>query len=136
MAALVPGSRLALPSIAAWLENPWPFAEHNPVRIEESTEDGRYLVRAELPGFDPEKHISVTTHNGLLTISAEREAKETAEGGRSEFFYGTFSRTVSLPAGADPAKVKAAYTDGILEVSMPVSEHPRDKHVKIQVTKN
>ena len=84
----------------------------------------------------PGSHISVTTHNGLLTISAEREAKETAEGGRSEFFYGTFSRTVSLPAGADPAKVKAAYTDGILEVSMPVSEHPRDKHVKIQVTKD
>ena len=93
MTALVPGSRLALPSIAAWLENPWPFAEHNPVRIEESTEDGKYLVRAELPGFDPEKHISVTTHNGLLTISAEREAKEVAEGGRSEFYYGTFSRS-------------------------------------------
>ena len=62
-------------------------------------------------------------------------AKEQTEG-RSEFFYGTFSRTVSLPAGADQAKVKATYSDGILEITMPVSEHPRDKHVKIQVTKN
>ena len=43
MTALVPGSRLALPSIAAWLENPWSFAEHHPVRIEESTEDGKYV---------------------------------------------------------------------------------------------
>ncbi|MGW4488988.1 Hsp20/alpha crystallin family protein [Amycolatopsis sp. NPDC004368] len=132
MTGLVPGSRLALPSIAAWLENPWPFAEHNPVRIEESTEDGKYVVRAELPGFDPE-HISVTTHNGLLSITAEREARETAEG-RSEFYYGTFGRTITLPAGADPAKVKATYSDGILEISMPVSEHPQDKRVKIQVT--
>jgi len=134
MTALMPGPRLALPSIAAWLENPWPFAEHNPVRIEESTEDGKYLVRAELPGFDPEKHISVTAHNGLLTITADREVKETVKG-RSEFYYGTFSRTVSLPAGAETAKVKATYSDGILEVTMPVSEHPRDKHVKIEVTK-
>ncbi|MFD9890869.1 Hsp20/alpha crystallin family protein [Amycolatopsis sp. NPDC059027] len=135
MVALVPSPRFALPSIAAWLENPWPFAEHNPVRIEESTEDGRYVVRAELPGFDPEKQISVTTHNGLLTITAEREAKEISHG-RSEFFYGKFSRTVALPQGVDAAKVSASYVDGILEVTMPHDEQARQKEVKIDVAKS
>ncbi|MER6663903.1 Hsp20/alpha crystallin family protein [Amycolatopsis keratiniphila] len=134
MTSLVSSPRLALPSLAAWLENPWPFAEHNPVRIEESTEDGNYVVRAELPGFDPDKGISVTAHNGLLTIHAEREAKS-AEHGRSEFYYGRFSRTVSLPPGAETAKISAKYSDGILEVSVPHKEEPQDKQVKIQVGK-
>lgn len=134
MTTLVPGSRMTLPSIAAWLENPWPFAEHNPVRIEESVEDGKYLVRAELPGFDPEKNISVTAHERLLTITAEREAR-TAEHGRSEFYYGKFSRTVSLPSGAQTAKTTAGYKDGILEISMPVEDKPHEKQVKIQVGK-
>ncbi|GAA4544904.1 Hsp20/alpha crystallin family protein [Amycolatopsis samaneae] len=134
MTALVPAPRFALPSIAAWLENPWPFAGHNPVRVEESDTDGKYVVRAELPGFDPEKHISVTTHHGLLTISAEREARE-IEHGRSEFFYGKFSRTLPLPQGVDTAKVSASYADGILEVTMPHHEQTQQKEVKIDVTK-
>ncbi|QWF78013.1 Hsp20/alpha crystallin family protein [Amycolatopsis sp. CA-230715] len=135
MSALVPNPRFALPSLAAWLENPWPFAEHNPVRIEESKEDNQYVVRAELPGFDPEKNITVTAHDGLLTVRAEREAKETGDG-RSEFYYGTFSRTVSLPAGADADQISAKYADGILEITMPYSEHPREKQVKIQVERD
>lgn len=135
MSALVPNPRLALPSLAAWLENPWPFAEHNPVRIEESKKDNQYVVRAELPGFDPEKNITVTAHEGLLTVHAEREARETGDG-RSEFYYGTFSRTVSLPAGADADQINAKYADGILEITMPYSEHPREKQVKIQVEKD
>ncbi|MGW7534967.1 Hsp20/alpha crystallin family protein [Amycolatopsis sp. NPDC054798] len=134
MTSLLPGSRMALPSIAAWLDHPWPFAEHNPVRIEESTEDGKYTVRAELPGFDPDKHISVTTHDGLLTIEAEREAKKDADG-RSEFYYGKFSRTVGLPAGAEAAKIAAKYADGILEISMPLARQPHEKQVSIHVDK-
>ncbi|MEV0067938.1 MULTISPECIES: Hsp20/alpha crystallin family protein [unclassified Amycolatopsis] len=134
MTGLLPGSRMALPSIAAWLDHPWPFAEHNPVRIEESTEEGKYTIRAELPGFEPDKHISVTTHDGMLTIEAEREAKETS-GGHSEFYYGKFSRTVPLPAGAEATKVKATYADGILEITMPLAAQPHEKQIKIHVDK-
>ncbi|WP_235783788.1 Hsp20/alpha crystallin family protein [Amycolatopsis orientalis] len=104
------------------------------MRIEESAEEDKYVVRAELPGFDPEKNISVTAHNGVLTIHAEREAKA-VEDGRSEFYYGQFSRTVSLPAGAETSKITAKYADGILEVCVPHKDKPRDKQVKIQVGK-
>lgn len=135
MTSLVSNPRLTLPGIAAWLENPWPFGEHNPMRIEESRTAGRYTVRAELPGFDADKHISVTTRGGLLTIAAEREAPETDDG-HSEFRYGSFSRTTSLPAGADASKMSARYTDGILEVSMPHTEQPSDQQLKIQVAKS
>ncbi|MGZ4523661.1 MAG: Hsp20/alpha crystallin family protein, partial [Mycobacteriaceae bacterium] len=116
MSSLVPTPSMVFPRVAAWLENPWPLAEHNPVRIEESIKDGKYVVRAELPGFDPEKNIAVTAHEGVLRISAEGEETK-KDNGRSEFYYGSFLRSVSLPAGADASKVSAKYVDGILEIS-------------------
>ncbi|WP_409181011.1 Hsp20/alpha crystallin family protein [Amycolatopsis sp. VS8301801F10] len=132
MTSLLPGSRITLPNIAAWLDRPWPFVDHNPVRIEEITEGGTYTVRAELPGFDPENHISVTTHDGLLTVEAEREERKHLDG-RSEFAYGKFSRTVQLPAGAVTGEVTARYADGILEISMPLAGQPHENRVKIEV---
>ncbi|GAA1024609.1 MULTISPECIES: Hsp20/alpha crystallin family protein [Amycolatopsis] len=132
MTSLLPGSRMALPNIAAWLDRPWPFADHNPVRIEESTDGRTYTVRAELPGFDPEKHISVTTHDGMLTVEADREERKHLDG-RSEFSYGRFSRTVHLPAGAVTAEVAARYADGILEISMPLAGQAHEKQIKIEV---
>jgi hypothetical protein len=89
--------------------------------------------RAGAAELDSDKHIAVTVHGGLLTITAERQAQETS--GRSEFSYGTFSRTTALPAGTDSSAMTANYTDGVLEVSMPHAEHPSDTHVTIQVAK-
>src|SRR5215470_16506726 len=82
-----------------WLETPWtmlrPGASH-PMRVEDYVKDGTYVVRAELPGVDPEKDIEVTVSKGVLTISAQR--KEETEGKhRSEFQYGAFARSVTLP---------------------------------------
>lgn len=134
MNSLVASPRSAFPALAAWLDNPWPFSSTNAMRIEESAQDGRYMVRAELPGFDSDKHIAVTAHGGLLTITADRQARESANS-RSEFSYGTFSRTTALPAGADSSAITAKYIDGILEVSMPHAEDSSDKHVTIQVAK-
>ncbi|MFD4196899.1 Hsp20/alpha crystallin family protein [Amycolatopsis thermoflava] len=133
MTSLLPRSRV-FPNIIDWIENPWPFGEHNLVRIEESVDEGAYVVRAELPGFDPEKQVHVTAQHGLLTIAAEREAR-TKENGRSEFRYGSFSRTVSLPAGADTEKITAKYTDGILEVTVPIQERKTEKPVEVAVDK-
>jgi HSP20 family protein len=134
MPSLLPRTKTAFPSLTEWFDSAWPFGEHNMVRIEESMKEGKYTVRAELPGFDPDKGISVTAEGGLLTITAEREAK-TEEKGRSEFRYGSFSRTVSLPRGADASKITAKYTDGILEVTVPYEEAKEGKQVEIQVDK-
>lgn len=109
-----------LPDVFGWLENGWPFAA-NSVRVEEFVEDGHYVVRAELPGFDPEKDIKVTVDHGHLILTGERRQHEHGPG-HSEFHYGSFSRTLALPAGARPKDINARYTDGILEVKMPVPE--------------
>ena len=90
------------------------------VRIEEFTDDDKYVVRAELPGLDPEKDIKVEVANGMLTISATRQQEE-HDAARSEFHYGTLTRRVLLPDGADEKAVVAKYTAGILEVTVPIS---------------
>ncbi len=104
------------------------------IRVEEHLGDDRYTVRAELPGMDPAKDIDISVREGQLTIKAER-AETQEEGTRSEFRYGSFYRSMVLPAGADEDSIDATYTDGILTVSIPVTASgSREKHVDIKKT--
>jgi len=99
------------------------FAEQPPMKLEEFDDDGTHVVRAEMPGIDPDKDVSVTVDHGVVTIRAERrEQKKTKDkdGYRSEFSYGSFTRSVRLPAGATEADVSASYRDGILEIRFPI----------------
>jgi len=91
------------------------------MRLEDEMKDGRYVVRAEMPGVDPAKDIDITVRDGQLTIKAERSEKKDFDG-RSEFSYGSFIRTVSLPPGADEDSIEATYDQGILTVSVAISE--------------
>lgn len=96
-----------------------------PMRLEEFTEDGHLVVRAELPGLDPDKDIDITVADGLLTIRGERhtETKREEKGGYyTEMQYGSFSRTIPLPEGAGEQDVVAKYENGILEVRLPVAK--------------
>jgi HSP20 family protein len=89
------------------------------MRLEDQITDRQYTVRAELPGVDPDKDVQVSVDHGVLTIHAERrEEKQTKH--RSEFRYGVAERSVRLPANADAEKVKAAYDNGILEITIPL----------------
>lgn len=94
------------------------------MRIEEKREGGQLVVRAEMPGIDPDEDVEITLSDNTLCITAERreETKEEREEGgyRSEFRYGKFTRMVPLPAGATESDVKASYADGILEIRIPV----------------
>jgi HSP20 family protein len=86
-------------------------------QAEEGVENGRYVVRAEIPGINPEKDAEVTVSKGVLTIRAERQ-ENTENKHRSEFRYGSFARHVLLPVSADDADIEASYDKGILEVSV------------------
>lgn len=101
------------------------------MRVEDDMKDGRYEVRAEIPGVDPASDIDITVGDGQLTIRAERSEKSEGNG-RSEFNYGSFTRTVTLPVGADEDDIKATYDKGILSVSVGVKEPARsEKHIAI-----
>ncbi len=110
-----------------WIESGWPGMSElrresaHMMRIEDRLEDGKYVVRAEIPGIDPEKDVEISVADGVLTISAERR-EEVTEKGRSEFHYGSFVRRVTLPKGYKEDELSAHYNDGILEVDVPLEE--------------
>ncbi len=112
-----------------WLEAPWtvlrPVAGH-PMRLEDYVEDGNYVVKAELPGVDPAKDVEVTVAHGILTVKAERHEEKTGKH-HSEFRYGTFCRSVTLPANADEDHIEAIYGHGILEVTVRLADKGQDK---------
>jgi HSP20 family molecular chaperone IbpA len=102
------------------------------IRCEDYVEDGRYVVRAEIPGVDPTEDIEVSVMDGVLTVNAQR-SEEHREGGCSEFRYGVFTRSVLLPDGADESDVTARYADGILlvEVGLTGEEQPRARRIPV-----
>jgi HSP20 family molecular chaperone IbpA len=115
-----------LTEIFDWFEAGWPtmLERHrdgiHAIRIEDRVDDDRYVIKAELPGIDPEK-VKVTVTDGMLSIEAERQ-DEVHDNGSSEFRYGSFMRSVTLPDGADQDHMVATYENGILEVVVPLSE--------------
>lgn len=89
--------------------------------MESYTEDGKFVVRADLPGVDPEKDVEVTVDGDILTIHGERH-EEQRDNGHSEVRYGSFTRSVRLPKNAASADVTASYDDGVLLVTVPMDE--------------
>lgn len=108
-----------------------PLFDSNLIRVEDETKDGIYELRAELPGVDPVEDVEITVRDGELTIKADR-SQTSESNGRSEFSYGSFERTVTLPAGADEDEIHAIYDRGILTISVPIGDdEPAEKHIEI-----
>jgi HSP20 family molecular chaperone IbpA len=123
------------PELVEWFEEPFltlrPYLGQ-PIRIEDFVEGDHYMVRAELAGIDPEKEVEVTVGGGYLTIHAERHDKTEGKH-RTEFRYGSFSRSLSLPAQANADDVKASYDHGILTVSVGLKAEKKEEVKKIEV---
>jgi HSP20 family protein len=118
----------ALDELWPSMETMWPLREGAapsaaaPIRIEEAIDGKDLVVRAELPGVDPDKDIEVSVDDGVLTIKAERTfsmGEKEKQTYRSEFQYGSFLRRLRLPTGASEKDVTATYRDGVLEVRLP-----------------
>jgi HSP20 family protein len=109
------------------------------IRVEEHTEGDTEVIRAEAPGIDPDKDVEITVEDGLLALHVERREQsreKVGEGYHSEFRYGSLSRTVPLPSGAKEDQVSATYTDGILEIRVPLAPaetaKPASRTIKVQ----
>ncbi|MDE8668826.1 Hsp20/alpha crystallin family protein [Pseudarthrobacter sp. H3Y2-7] len=109
------------------------------IRVEEAVEGNTLVVRAELPGIDPEKDVNVSIVDGALEIKAERREQSEQKGKdsyRSEFRYGSFVRRVALPDGVKPDDITASYKDGVLEVRTPVPAKSQEAPArKIEITR-
>jgi len=114
-----------LPDLFGWVETGLPGTHAVPglhtIRIEEQLTDEAYVLRAELPGIDPAKDVEITVTEGVLTLRSER-SEETTQKHHTEFRYGSFARSVRLPAGAKGDEATATYKDGVLTITVPVPE--------------
>lgn len=111
--------------------------EETPMKIEEFESEGHLVIRAEMPGIDPDEDVEITVADHRLHVKAERKEEtkeEDVKGWRSEFHYGSFERTMQLPPGATEEDVTATYADGILEIRMPV-DREADTTKRIPVTR-
>jgi HSP20 family protein len=84
-------------------------------------DDDTIIVRAELPGVDPEKDVVVEVVDNELIIRAQRSESHRSHGDhvyRSEIRYGSFLRSVPIPTDVDESKIEATYKDGMLEIRM------------------
>jgi HSP20 family protein len=127
--------RTMFPDLVEWFEEPFmtlrPYLAQA-IRVEDYLEEDHYVVRAELAGIDPEKDVEVTIGAGYLTIRAERHDK-TGGKHRTEFRYGSFSRSLPLPSNADEEDIKATYHDGILTISVGLRTENKAEVKKIEV---
>jgi HSP20 family protein len=100
-----------------------------------SETDQEYVIKAELPEVKKED-VKVTLDNGIMTIAGERKyQKEQNDASeiRIESFYGTFSRSFSLPDNIDANGIRAETKDGVLRVKIPKIQAAAPKSVSIEV---
>lgn len=103
--------------------------------IESFIEGNDVVVRADLPGIDP-KDVEVTVTGDTLTLRAKREQKtehKERDFLHREVSYGSYERTLTLPAGVKPDEIKAAYSNGVLELRMPAPQQMAARKVPIQI---
>jgi HSP20 family protein len=100
-----------LGDLVSWLN---PGIDDRPVRVVETDEGDRHVIRVDLPSTDPEKDVEVTLEDGILRLGGSCRAADDGP-------IRSFERFVSCPAGTRADEVTAEYADGVLSVSVPIT---------------
>ncbi len=103
--------------------------------IDIKEEDGRYLIRADVPGVEAED-LDITMDNDVLTLQGKRDTRseeETDSLRRVERVSGRFYRRFSLPESADSTAISADYRQGVLEISIPKQAKAQPQRIQIKV---
>ncbi|EAT13949.1 Hsp20/alpha crystallin family protein [Bermanella marisrubri] len=103
--------------------------------VDVSETDAAFHIHAELPGVKKDD-IKVTVHDGILTLSGQREnvhEQKDKKVHRVERSFGSFRRSFTLPDNVQGEDVQANFQDGVLEVDIPKVEKQKPKQVEVQV---
>ena len=116
---------------AAYMEDMDKFSM--PVEMTDKGKD--YQIKAELPGIKKED-LDIDIDKNYLTINAEKNEEKTEEENsykKTEFRYGTYSRTIYFPEEIDIEKTQAKLEDGILKIDAPKRYSDKNEHKKLSV---
>jgi HSP20 family protein len=105
--------------------------------VEWLTRGKQLVLRAELPGVDPEQ-VEVIVEGRQLTLRGEKRSAHESEPDAKVYYrelvHGRFERTFTLPEGIKADQVKAVFTQGVLEITMPAEGFvPATSKVTVQV---
>ena len=106
------------------------------VSVDVFDEGDNVVVKAEVPGISKEDIEVSFSDNNTIMISGEKKKEEKVENKdyyRMERSYGSFHRSIVLPAEVNPDQASATFKDGILDIHIPKSEKSRQKVKKINI---
>ncbi|HJP82156.1 MAG TPA: Hsp20/alpha crystallin family protein [Fimbriimonadaceae bacterium] len=116
--------------------NPVAFPTSSALPIDVYDRDGKLMIRASVPGVDPE-NLEVQVENNVLTLRGEVksdwEDKEDVKVYRREVSYGSFARSIRLPDNLDLSKIDAEFHNGFVTISIPRMEEARPKSIQVRV---
>ncbi len=104
-----------------------------PLDIVETNDN--FAIHIELPGFEKDE-VDISIFDNVLTVKGERKVAPLGEGEtylRQERPFGPFERTLRLNTEVKADEVKAAFNDGVLEVTIPKAEEVKPKKIEIAV---
>ena len=96
--------------------------------------ENEYVVKASLPGINLDD-LEMTYANNTLTIKGEVREEQELEEARyhlRERSYGSFARSITLPAGVESDKIEANYEAGVLTLRLPKAEEIKPKKIAIK----
>jgi|SRR6185436_18771357 len=101
-------------------------------------EEQRFVLRADLPGVKP-ADIEITAEKGVLALRGSRnfeqkkdQEKDNSRYSRVERVTGKFVRTFTLPENVQTDAIKAAFKDGVLELTIPKQAKPEPRKIEVQ----
>lgn len=97
------------------------------------TKEGLELT-VEVPGLE-QKDVTVSVSDGVLTVSGEKKIESEREDKKYHFVergYGSFSRSIALPAGVKAEDIKADLSKGVLKVVVPTPAKPQPKQIEVK----
>jgi HSP20 family protein len=101
-------------------------------RVDFDDHEKEYLLRAELPGFEP-GDFDVKVSGNVLTLRAEHNEEGSGKKGNGSYRrYGRFYESFTLPSGVLPDQIDARYHSGVLEVHLPKSEECQTKRIAVK----
>lgn len=100
---------------------------------EVAEENNSYVLKFDLPGVSKDQ-VKVETDKNQITVRAERKEEKKSESKKkylSEMYYGSYTRSFTLPSQVDENKVEAKFENGVLTVTVPKTESMKAKQIPI-----
>jgi HSP20 family protein len=104
-------------------------------RVDIAETDKEFSIKAEIPDVKKED-VKVSVDNGVLTIKGERKQEKEEKNKkfhRVERFYGSFTRSFTIPDNVDENKIEASFKDGMLNLTIPKTAETKPKAIDVKI---